>query len=392
MVKWALRAERGQYAAQYVLILPLLLAFMGLVIDVGNVYVHQRRAQNAADAAASAGGMVLYPRDASTGKEAALVAARYYAGLHGYSGDAVRVTLTPQCIRVEITEQVMPIFVSLVWGGTFTVRGQAGACYWTAEVGASVIVLDPKACSALSVGGSGTIQVSRGNIIVNSICNSAIGVFGSARIKTETPVTYVGGVSGAERITPPPIPGPPAPDPLAHLPVPPECAACAFSPTQSCTKTSCAPGCYKNGLSFSGGTLKLAPGVYCIGGSGMTVTGKTDLSGSGITLYLMQGGVDISGTGVLDLSPPMTGGYQGVLIFQARNNTSTSKLTGQAVLSGVSGIIYMPVGTLELAGGAATRTNFAVGTLKVTGGGGMDIQGYTGAGMNWATVMDALTE
>ena len=113
----------------------------------------------------------------------------------------------------------MPIFVSLVWSGTFTVRGQAGACYWTAGVGASVIVLDPKACSALSVGGSGTMQVSRGNIIINSICNPAIRVSGSARIKTETPVTYVGGVSGAEQITPPPIPGPPAPDPLAHLPV-----------------------------------------------------------------------------------------------------------------------------------------------------------------------------
>jgi Flp pilus assembly protein TadG len=53
------RSERGQYLVQFVLILPALIAFMGLVIDIGNAYAHQRTAQNAADAAAAAGGMVV---------------------------------------------------------------------------------------------------------------------------------------------------------------------------------------------------------------------------------------------------------------------------------------------------------------------------------------------
>jgi hypothetical protein len=393
MMKKILFSERGQHLVQFVLVLPLLLGFMGLVIDVGNAYAHLRRAQNAADAAAVAGGMVLYPRDANTGQTYAETAARYYANLHGYSGSAVQITWPSQCIRVEIVESVTPIFAALVWNGVFPISARAGACYRVTEVGASVVVLDPHACSALNVGGSGTITVSRGNITVNSACNPGVSVGGSARIQTQTPVTYVGGVSGAAAISPPPVPGSPVPDPLAHLPVPATCQACASSPTQSCSSTSCSPGCYKNGLSLSGGTRTMAAGVYCIAGSGMKITGQTNLSGSGITLYVMQpSSIDISGSGVLNLNPPTSGEYNGVLIFQARNNTSSSKLTGSAALSGVRGIIYMPVGTLELAGGAATQTNFAVGRLNVTGGGAMNIEGYLGAGANWSTVVDMLTE
>ncbi|MCX7669053.1 MAG: hypothetical protein N2439_03150, partial [Anaerolineae bacterium] len=338
--------------------------------------------------AASAGGMVLY----SQGTAAAEAQARYYASLHGYSGSQVEITWPSQCIRVTITRQVRPIFAAMVWNGTFTVRGRAAACYRITQVGASVVVLDPNACSALNVSGSGTITVRRGNITVNSTCNPSISVGGGASITTETPIVYVGGVSGASAITPPPVRGSPLPDPLASLPVPDACNSCASSPTQSCTKTSCAPGCYKNGLSLSGGTLTMASGVYCIAGSGMKITGGTNLSGSGVVLYFMQGGFDISGNGTLNLTPPASGTYQGILIFQARNNTSSSKISGQAALSGIHGVIYMPVGALELAGGASVDANFAVSTLKVTGGGGMVIEGYTGAGANWSTIFDALME
>jgi len=369
-MKKILFSERGQHLVQFVLVLPLLVGFMGLVVDVGNAYAHLRRAQSAADAAAMAGGMVLYPRGVGTGQESAEAAARYYANLHGYSGSAVEITWPSQCIRVEIVESVTPIFASLVWNGVFPLRARAGACYRVTDVSASVVVLDLHACSALRVSGSGRVRVSRGNITVNSDCNPAINVSGGASIQTQTPVTYVGGVSGAAAISPPPVPGPVVPDPLAHLSVPASCQACASSPTQSCSKTSCSPGCYKNGLRLSGGTLTMAPGIYCIGGSGMKITGQTNLSGSGITLYVMQNSIDISGSGVLNLNPPTSGEYNGVLIFQARNNTSSSKISGQAALSGVHGIIYMAVGALELAGGAATQTNFAVGTLTVTGGGG----------------------
>ena len=47
--------EAGQQMVLVSLMLPILLVFVGLVVDVGNVFVHRRMAQNAADAAALAG-------------------------------------------------------------------------------------------------------------------------------------------------------------------------------------------------------------------------------------------------------------------------------------------------------------------------------------------------
>ena len=69
-MKTRLISEKGQYLAQFVLLLPLLIGFMGLVVDVGNAYSHQRQVQNAADAAASAGGMVLYSQGTAVAENA----------------------------------------------------------------------------------------------------------------------------------------------------------------------------------------------------------------------------------------------------------------------------------------------------------------------------------
>ncbi|MBK8051544.1 MAG: pilus assembly protein [Anaerolineales bacterium] len=51
--------EEGQQIILVSLMLPILLVFVGLVIDVGNLYFHRRTAQNAADAAAVAGSVQL---------------------------------------------------------------------------------------------------------------------------------------------------------------------------------------------------------------------------------------------------------------------------------------------------------------------------------------------
>ena len=61
-MKKPIMSQEGQQIIQVAIVLPVLIACLGLVIDVGNVFVHQRRAQNAADAAASAAGMVLQGR------------------------------------------------------------------------------------------------------------------------------------------------------------------------------------------------------------------------------------------------------------------------------------------------------------------------------------------
>jgi len=384
-------SESGQHLVQFALILPVLLAFMGLVIDVGNAYVHQRLVQNAADAAASAGGMVLY----SQGTTVAENTARYYANIHGYSGGAVQITWPSQCIRVQVTEDVAPIFAAMVWRGTFRVGATAQACYRTTGIGASVLILDPHKCEALDVGGSATLRVLSGNIHVNSDCARAVKVYGSARVITQTPLTYVGGVSHGGRISPAPARGSQIPDPLAHLPVPAHCSACPSSGSLSVRKKdnlTLTSRCYMGGINMTGGTITFAPSaaprVVCIGGDGLNVNSGV-VNGSNVTLYFVQGSLDLTG-GDINLTPPSSGDYAGVVIFQARNNSTEADLRGNVSLDGSTGIFYMPGAELEINGGSGMRINFVVRTLEATGNATMEIEGYAGPG--WTSVTDVLDE
>ncbi len=389
-VGWS--SERGQYLAQFVILLPLLFGFMGLVIDLGNAYAHQRMAQSAADAAASAGGMVLY----SQGAAAAETQARYYAGLHGYSGKQVEITWPSQCIRVTVTEQVRPIFVAMVWNGTFTVRATARACYQMTDAAASVIVLDPHACAALDLSGNASVRVRKGGVHVNSDCSAAITLSGSSRLVTELPTTYVGGyrLSGASSITPPPVRGSVLADPLAAVPTPEGCYRCLIKDEveiQNKWPVILPPGCYMGGLSIGSKTqVLLQPGWYCIGGAGLKIGAGAQVAGSGVTLFLAQGSVTMGGHSNLSITPPASGVYAGIIVYQARNNYSTMSVTGSASLAGSSGIVYLPVGTLDASGGIGIHTNLVVRRLEVSGGSGIDVEGYTGAG--WSTITDALTE
>ena len=52
----ALREERGAIFVLTALMLPVLFGFLGFAYDVGNLYMHKARLQNATDAAALAGG------------------------------------------------------------------------------------------------------------------------------------------------------------------------------------------------------------------------------------------------------------------------------------------------------------------------------------------------
>lgn len=385
-----LRSEGGQYAAQFALLLPLLIAFMGLVIDLGNAYARQRMVQNAADAAAAAGGMVLY----SQGAAAAEASARYYADLHGYSGKAVEITWPAQCIRVVVTDQVQPIFASIVWHGTFTVRGTAQACYKTTGVSASVLVLDPYFCDALEMSGGTLMIVRQGNVHVNSRCKTAINLSGGARLVTQMPTTYVGGyrISGGASITPLPVPGPFLEDPLAKLPTPDACYRCLVRDRLVIKNdTVLSPGCYMGGLKLLGTARVLfKPGLYCLGGDGFHVGASAAADGAGVTFFLAQESVVLNGAARFNVAPPTTGPYAGILIYQARDNRHTMKVTGGASLEGSTGIIYLPAGTLNVSGGAGIHTNLVVGRLEVSGGGVIDVTGYTGPG--WSAVTDALTE
>ena len=54
----------------------------------------------------------------------------------------------------------------------------------------------------------------------------------------------------------------------------------------------------------------------------------------------------------MQLSPPTSGPFAGITIMYDRNNTATSKLSGNS--NGFGGAIYMPAGQLQLTGNGGT--------------------------------------
>src|SRR5437762_9751111 len=81
------------------------------------------------------------------------------------------------------------------------------------------------------------------------------------------------------------------------------------------------PGYYSAGITdTSGGSnLILNPGVYILGGKGLKTgsTATVTANANGVMLYFIGTGIlDLNGTGQITLSPPLTGTWAGVSIFQ----------------------------------------------------------------------------
>ncbi len=62
------------------------------------------------------------------------------------------------------------------------------------------------------------------------------------------------------------------------------------------------------------------------------------------------GSITLSGNGTYNLTPPTTGTYAGILIFQSRDNTKALTFSGNA--SGMTGTIYAPAAQLAESGNA----------------------------------------
>jgi hypothetical protein len=77
-------------------------------------------------------------------------------------------------------------------------------------------------------------------------------------------------------------------------------------------------------------------------GSGAT------LSGSGVMIYNQTGdNLDFSNSGAVNLSPPTSGTYKGISLWQPRNDTTEMHLISSSNVT-ISGTIYAPAGLWDL--------------------------------------------
>jgi hypothetical protein len=118
------RRSRGQVMVMFALFLTVLISFIALSIDVGYLLAERRSVQNAADAAAMAGGRLILLEE--TGEID--TQARGYVDLNGHDGSQATVTYPSNTsVAVEVTEDVTPFFVAAFLDSPWRVSARAVA-------------------------------------------------------------------------------------------------------------------------------------------------------------------------------------------------------------------------------------------------------------------------
>jgi hypothetical protein len=118
------------------------------------------------------------------------------------------------------------------------------------------------------------------------------------------------------------------------------------------------PGLYDGGLSLTGSvSANLEPGLYYLKGGGLSIAGSARAVGKGVVFYIAsdsRSGVTISGSASLTITPPSSGVYQGISIFQDRQVSAPFRVEGAAAVH-VSGTVYVPAASIDISGsGKAT--------------------------------------
>jgi Putative Flp pilus-assembly TadE/G-like len=377
------RRRRGSVSGFVAISLTLLVAIVAIALDGGILLSERRHAQAVADAAALAAASDLYlGNSATTAQQSALTT----AAANGYTNDGVSSVITPNLtddggnpvhgiwsppisgdhvgdpnyVEVVVQWNQARGFSSIFGSGAIPVRARSVAMGSTKPSSTSAILnLDPTGSGAFSASGNPTISVNA-PITVDSNSSQALTVGGSSDLSA--PAINVTGnysLSGGGDLTGTVHTGVTAtPDPLAALVAP--------DPTTLTTRSSSAlslndgnshtlsPGVYVGGISIGSTTsVTLLPGIYYIQGGGFILSGSSNLTGSGVMIYnapvAASDQISLSGSGNVTLSPPTSGRYSGITIFQDRNSSVAASITGDSGFN-VTGTFYIAGATLKVTG------------------------------------------
>lgn len=360
------RDTAGTAAVAWAAMLPLVVGFLTLGVEVGLWFVQERLAQAAADSAAIAGALRQAEGESA---ETGAVEAAISNGADLAAGDQVIVRAPPtsgahagdgRAVEVIVDRAVEPLFARLFMDRV-VVRTRA-----VAVAGAvnefCVIGLDPAEAGAVTAGGQASLAMPGCGIGVNSHSASALSLSGSAAV-TASAASAVGGIaksngaslnlSGGARTGAPPLA-----DPYADVPMP-DTSACDAQGYTAKGSVGLSPGTYCGGLAITAGAdVTLAPGVYVIDGGNFTIDGGATLTGSDVTIVLTSSGgaaigtVKINGGADVTLSAPTEGSYAGLLVYQdpAASSSGVNYLEGGSSTS-FTGALYFPAQQLNFAGG-----------------------------------------
>ncbi|MGO8746484.1 MAG: pilus assembly protein TadG-related protein [Thermoguttaceae bacterium] len=402
--------RRGAVAVQVAFCLVPLLGVAALCMDGGLLFDQRRYAQDVADSAALAAAASLYTNyltnngadPSGTAKAAALAFAAANGCTNNGTTSVVMVNIPPLqstlfkskpgyaevIVQVNVTRSFSGIFGS----GTLPVSAISVARgLWSPSLtSAALIALSPTG-TGISATGNVSLDVT-GSVIVDSNSSSAISATGNVSLTASDGYYVTGNASETGNIS---VSGTmntgavATPDPLAYLPAPDASSLSIQSSKQlqitGNTTTTLQPGVYVGGISVTGnGSLTLEPGIYYLEGGGLSMTGNVSLTGSGVTIYngpsnpadpvaSTVGSISLTGNAAVNLSPPTTGMYQGLTIFQEQAATAPLTITGNGNMK-ISGTIYAEHGSASLTGNSDTIGSQVIAdSLTITGNGAVKI-------------------
>jgi len=390
--------------------LVLILTFVAVAIDGGGLLDLRRQAQATADAAALAAADDLF-RNYPTNKGqdtggTALARANAIAAANGFNNDGttciVTVRQSPQTYLggpnqgttvpkgyVEVTVQYnQPRYFSAVIGsGAIPVSARAVARGKWEPAFVGIHVLDPHSKGALNATGGSVANVTGGaKVIVNSDDPEAAitngGTVTASELDITGGITSVGGsggfFGGIDLGTPP------QPDPLRGIPEPDP----SLLTDQSHGNThfsngnhTLSPGVYHGGITISGkGSATMLPGIYYMDGGGFSMSGQGTLYAAGVMIFNApksnSDSVSITGSdgGTVYMTPPTTGIYQGLTVFQERNATPTLSISGGGNFY-VTGTFYAANALMNVSGGGSGHvgSQFISRYLDINGNGALNI-------------------
>lgn len=376
------RNERGQAMILIVLGFIIILGFVGLAIDGGQVLGDRRHAQNSADAAALAGGgkASLYLEDhgitygnwncASSGIAAAMAQARQ-AAINRAASNSFNIDqdiadfhgVTTRCetfnygsyvdkyidITVWITTETPGTFSSFLFPNNLTSRVQSVVRVRPRQplvFGNAVVSLNEGACSGHSNGvtfhGTADVIINGGGVFSNGCLRGNGNVYVNVDGDADGPVNYVREVIGASLFEDPVVQVPyPLPPETYNIPVP------------NCDDS--------NAHNVTAGQLKasepLSPGLWCVSGD-LRINANDTLRGTGVTIYMRDGEIRINGGATVQItapsySPDPSPAIPGVLIYMAPGNSSEVQINGNSE-SFFTGTVFAPQSNVDMLGNGAT--------------------------------------
>ncbi len=363
------RSERGAIAALVAILLPVILAAIGLAVDNGMLYAEKRQMQTAADATALTAAHE-WRRQNYFGYQDI---ARADAARNGFEegGDVeIDINVPPQSgpragdgnfVEVIIREQVPLYFMRVFREEPAQVESRAVAGLVAAD--ACIFVLDPNASGALTVAGDAHVVLQGCGIHVNSSSNTAARTIGGGSVEASA-VGVVGNYSGNGFFPTPQTGVYEQTDPLAELPEPP-IGACTFTEQVTIMDTQVLnPGTYCGGIKVTAtGHATLNPGIYILKGGGLTLQAAGQIEGDEVMFFNTFGPgypydpIVFSAASYSDLSAPISGDFKGILFYQDRDVVSNAlNIFAGTPNTDFSGVCYFPTTDVRYVGTSATNS------------------------------------